>query len=131
MNASITLAAPLYSVGVVVVVPFPSSTGAEPKRRPAVVLVVVVYGADRDYLVCLIASQAAPDPFRLPLTQSDIVDGFLSVQSYLRPAYVYTASERLISRRIGVLAPLRLEEAAETLMRLLQSLPQTSADLTL
>lgn len=128
MNASTTLPLPLYSVGDVVAVPFPSSTGAEPKRRPAVVLAVVTYGPYRDYLVCLITSQAAPDPSRLTLTQAGIVGGLLSVQSYLRPAYRYTASERLIVRRIGVLAPSRLEEAVGTLIRLLRPLPPTSAD---
>lgn len=128
MNASTVLPTPLYSVGDVVVVPFPSSTGAEPKRRPAVVLAVVNYGSHRDYLVCLITSQAAPDPTRMTLTQDDIVGGLLSVQSYLRPAYLYTASERLIVRRIGVLAPVRLQEAIDILIRLLRPLPTTSAE---
>ena len=128
MNAPTTLPLPLYSVGDVVVVPFPSSTGAEPKRRPAVVLAVVTYGAYRDYLVCLITSQAAPDPSCLTLTQADIVGGLLSVQSYLRPAYLYTASERLIARRIGALAPSRLEEAVKTLIRLLRPQPSASSD---
>jgi mRNA interferase MazF len=126
MNVSTSL--PLYSVGDVVVVPFPSSNGADPKRRPAVVLVVITYGISRDYLVCLITSQAAPDPTRMTLTQADIVGGLLSMQSYLRPAYLYTASERLIVRRIGALAPQRLEGAVDTLFRLLRPFPTTSAD---
>ena len=128
MNAPTALRPPLYSVGDVVVVPFPSSTGAEPKRRPAVILAVITYGASRDYLVCLITSQAAPDPSRMALAQADIVGGFLSVQSYLRPAYLYTASWRLIVRRIGVLAPIRLVEVVETLIQLLRPLPSTSTD---
>ena len=128
MNASTSLPMPSYSVGDVVVVPFPSSMGAEPKRRPAVVLAVVTYGSQRDYLVCLITSQAAPDSTRMTLTQADIVGGLLSVRSYLRPAYLYTASERLIVRRIGALAPVRLEVALATLIRLLRPLPTTSAE---
>ncbi len=109
-----------------VVLPFPSSTGAEPKRRPAVVLGVVNYGSERDYIVCLITSQAAPDPTRMTLTQADIQGGYLAMQSYLRPAYLYTASERLIMRRIGMLTPARLEEAVETVIRLLRPMPLTS-----
>jgi mRNA-degrading endonuclease toxin of MazEF toxin-antitoxin module len=126
MNALTSL--PLYSVGDVVVVPFPSSTGADPKRRPAVVLAVITYGTSRDYLACLITSQAAPDPTRLTLTQADIVGGLLSMQSYLRPAYLYTASEGLIVRRIGALAPKRLKDAVDILFRLLRPVPATSAD---
>lgn len=116
---------PLYSVRDVVVIPFPSSIGAEPKRRPAVVLGVVSYGTTRDYLVCLITRQAAPDPTRLTLTQADIIGGILSMQSYLRPAYLYTASERLITRRVGVLASARLDEAVEILIQMLR--PSTEA----
>ena len=120
MNAVTASPTPLYAVGDVVVVPFPSSTGVEPKRRPAVVLAVVRYGTTLDYLVCLITSQAAPDPTRLTLTQADIIGGLLSQQSYLRPAYLYTASERLITRRIGALASGRLEEVLETVIQMLR-----------
>ena len=120
MNAVTASPVPLYAVGDVVVVPFPSSTGAEPKRRPVAVLAVVKYGTTLDYLVCLITSQAAPDPTRLTLTQADIIGGLLSQQSYLRPAYLYTASERLITRRIGALATGRLKEVLETVIQLLR-----------
>ncbi len=131
MNTASALLVPLYSVGDVVVVPFPSSVGDAPKRRPAVVLAVVTYGATLDYLVCLITSQAAPDPTRMTLTQADILGGFLSLQSYLRLAYLYTASERLIARRVGLLAPDRLEEALEILIQLLRPQPEpSSASLT-
>jgi len=120
MNVATAIPVPLYSVGDVVVLPLPSSVGDAPKRRPAVVLTVVIYGTTLDYLVCLITSQAAPDPTRITLTQADIISGFLSLQSYLRPAYLYTASERLIAQRIGTLAPKRLEEAIEILFQLLR-----------
>lgn len=126
MNAATVSPMPLYAVGDMVVMPFPSSTGAEPKRRPVVVLAAVQYGTTLDYLVCLITSQAAPDPTRLPLTQADIIGGILSLQSYLRPAYLYAASERLITRRIGALASGRLEEAVETVTRMLRPSTQTS-----
>ncbi len=128
MNAAGAGAVPLYFVGDVVIVPFPSSVGDAPKRRPAVVLAVVAYGAALDYIVCLITSQAAPDPTRLMLTQADIIGGFLSTQSYLRPAYLYTASERLISRRIATLAPARLEEAVTAVVQLLPPLATVSAN---
>jgi mRNA interferase MazF len=127
MNAVSVFPVPLYSVGDVVIVPFPSSVGDASKRRPAVMLAVVTYGITLDYVVCLITSQAAPDPTRMTLTQAGIIGGFLSLQSYLRPAYLYTASERLIARRIGSLAPDRLEEALEKLSQLLRPQPEPSS----
>jgi len=128
MNAVSAFPVPLYSVGDVGIVPFPSSVGDAPKRRPAVVLAVITYGITQDYVVCLITSQAAPDPTRMTLTQADILGGFLSMQSYLRPAYLYTASERLIARQIGTLVPNRLEEALEILIQLLRPQLQPSFD---
>lgn len=131
MNVSTGRSLSRYSAGDVVVVPFPSSTGAEPKRRPAVILAAVSFGAERDYVVCLITSQASPDPTRITLTQADIQDGLLSMQSYLRPAYLYTASERLIVRRIGTLIPARLAEAVEVVIQLLQPKSISSSDTNL
>lgn len=112
--------APRYAVGDVVVVPFPGSAGAAPKNRPAVVLATVPYGAVLDYIVCLITSQAAPDPNRLMLLPADIQGGTLTMQSYLRPAYLYTVSERLVTGPIGTLVPNRLEEALEIVIGLLR-----------
>ena len=129
--SAIALSTPAYSAGDIVVVPFPSSVGAEPKRRPAVIFAVVAYGTHSDYIVCLITSQVAPDPIQLALTQADLADGTLSLQSYLRPAYLYTASEKLIARRIGALAPAHLIEAVDAIIQLIRPQPPLLPGITL
>lgn len=110
----------LYHRGDVVILPFPGSApGAPAKRRPAAVLAAVSYGSGTDYLCALITSQAAPDPARITLAPADVQGGALIVQSYLRPLYLYTASERLIVGKIGVLAPTKLAEAVRSLKLLI------------
>lgn len=106
----------LYARGDILVVPFPgSSTGAPAKKRPAVVMAVVSFGADTDYLCALITSQITPDPTRIVLSPADVQGGALTMQSYLRPLYLYTASERTIAHKIGALVPAKLAEAVQTL----------------
>jgi hypothetical protein len=84
------------------------------------VLVAVTYSTGTDYLCALITSQAAPDPTRILLVPADVQGGSLTMQSYLRPLYLYTASERLIVGQIGALIPTKLSEAVEALKRLLE-----------
>lgn len=101
-------------------VPFPgSSVGTPAKRRPTAIIAAVSYGSGTDYLCVLITSQTAPDPTRIALTPADIEGGMLTMQSYLRPLYLYTASERLIVGKIGVLAPTKLAEAVRSLKLLI------------
>ena len=107
---------PSYRRGDILIVPFPSSSvGAPAKKRPAVVMAVVSFGADADYLCALITSQAAPDPTRIMLSPADVQGGTLTMQSYLRPLYLYTASQRSVAGKIGMLAPARLAEAVQVL----------------
>lgn len=97
-------------------VPFPGpSAGAPAKKRPAVVMAVVSFGADTDYLCALITSQIAPDPTRIVLSPADVQGGALTVQSFLRPLYLYAVSRRAITLKIGTLTPAKLAEAVQTL----------------
>ncbi len=49
---------PLYTRGDILIVSFPGSgAGASAKRRPAVVMAVVPFGVDADYLCALITSR--------------------------------------------------------------------------
>jgi len=112
-----TTTLPLYKRGDVLIVPFPGlNVGAPAKKRPAVVLAVVPFGAETDYLCALITSQAAPDPMRITLSPGDVQGGALAVQSYLRPLYLYTASQRSVAGEIGTLIAVRLAEAVQALM---------------
>jgi mRNA interferase MazF len=108
-----------YVKGDIVLTPFPFSSEQDFKVRPALVLAVLPYGGSSDYLVCIVSTQAAPDPHLLELDNHDITGGALSQRCYLRPGYVYSVGESLIKRRLGTLKATKLEQVVQTLVTML------------
>ena len=49
---------------------------------------------------------------------SDVIGGSLKRKSYLRPAYLYTSGGAQITRKVGNLAPAKLKEAVDALVRI-------------
>jgi mRNA interferase MazF len=105
-----------YTVGDLVVLPFPFSDGSGIKRRPTLVLGELPYFGGMDYLVCLITSQSVGDPNALELFPSDIIGGTLTQKSYLRPLYLFAPAEFTMARKIGTLAPAKLQLVRQTIM---------------
>lgn len=118
VNAPQPAPTPRYGRGDVVLVPFPLSapdaSGQAVKRRPALVLSVLTVGVyGFDYLLAMITTQPAPDPLIMALAVGDITGGNLTVPaSFVRPAYLFAASENIITRRIGTLRADIVDEAA-------------------
>lgn len=108
-----------YIKGDIVLTPFPFSDDEEFKVRPALVLAALPYGSSTDYLVCIITTQATPDPHLLPFTNADIDGGRLSQNCFLRPGYVYTVGQSSIKRRLGTLKPAKLEQVTRILVSVL------------
>lgn len=108
-----------YVKGDIILSPFPFSGDEDFKARPSLVLAALPYAGGTDYLVCMITTQAAPDPYLLSLTSSDYEGARLSQDCYLRPAYTYTVAEHQIKRRLGRLTTAKVHEVVETLVSIL------------
>ena len=88
------------AVGTVVLVRFPFSDLSETKLRPA----VVVADADRgDVVLCQITSRPYGDVHAERLTPQDFATGRLPVESFARPAKLFTAQQGLIVSHVGML----------------------------
>ncbi len=113
--------------GDIVILPFPLSGQAEFKPRPAVVLASWPYGSGSDYLVSIITSQNAPDPFSIEFDSlSDVGNGVLinrtpSGKSYLRPTYLYSVGEALIYKRACTLRAELVDAVIERIFSLLKA----------
>ncbi len=105
--------------GDIVLVPFPFSAEEAYKHRPALVLASWSYGGGTDYLVALITTQPAPDPYLTEIVQADTYGGSLAQKCYLRPTYLFAPDEQLISRRVDRLKPERLERIIQTIVQVL------------
>lgn len=98
-----------FAVGDIILMPFPFSDGSGVKRRPALVLGELPFFGGMDYLVCLITTQDIGDPSAMELLPSDIIGGTLTQRSYLRPLYLFAPAEFTLLRKIGTLAPAKLQ----------------------
>lgn len=104
--------------GDVVVVPFPFSDLSDSKRRPALVL---ARAGRRELLLCRITSKAFQDEFTIPLEGPDFEKGGLRVASHLRPNHLFTAEERIVLYRTGRLPAETLEQAQDSIKRMLDA----------
>lgn len=103
--------------GGVVLVPFPFSDLSQSKLRPAAVLAAAGRG---DYVLCQLTSNPYGDPLAVELAQGDFVSGSLHLTSYARPGKLFTASEQLIQRQVGVLTTAALDRIVHVTIRLLR-----------
>jgi mRNA interferase MazF len=108
-----------FARGDVVLVPFPFSTSAGEKLRPALVLAPVPYGRYTDYLLCAISTRGGLDPYRVDIDTTDVTGGVLTQTSSIRPTYVVSSSETRIIRKIGEMAGGKVSDALAVLRKFL------------
>jgi len=84
--------------GDVVIIPFPFSNLSASKRRPALVLADL---PGDDIILCQITSQQTKDIFAVPLLTTDLISGYLPIDSYIRPTCIFTADKSIIIRQAG------------------------------
>ncbi len=103
------------SAGSVVLVPFPFSDLSQSKLRPAVALADAGRG---DWILCQITSKPYSDPRAIELDASSFAQGSLHVTSYARPGKLFTASQGLMVRQVGVLTNGALEKIVDAVVGL-------------
>ena len=93
------------SVGSVVLVPFPFSDLSDSKKRPAVVVASAGRG---DWILCQITSNSYSDPNSVSLGSQEFNSGGLQIQSFVRPAKLFTANQSLFISEAGILTEIAL-----------------------
>jgi len=104
--------------GDVVVIPFPFSDLSSTKNRPALVLAA----PKRDeVLVCQITSQSSRGKYAIELTDNDLKQGQLKVDSYIRPNHIFLAEPRIITRHIGKINSKKLKEVISEAVNIIKN----------
>ncbi len=106
-----------FAAGSVVLVSFPFSNLSESKRRPAVVLADARRG---DWILCQVTSNAYTDTLAVRLTDADFERGGLRLESFARPAKLFTAHESIFAFEAGVLRADALERVVDGVVHVLQ-----------
>lgn len=102
-----------FTVGEVVLVPFPYADFSKFKKRPA----LVVGLADFDNLILSqITSKRDASTKAIILTDNEFSTGGLSLKSYIRPDKLFTIEQSIIEKKIGKLNKSKIE-AVQTHIR--------------
>lgn len=101
----------------IAVIPFPFSDLSATKRRPALVLANL---PGNDILLCQVTSQISSEQLALPLCATDFVSGSLPVNSYIRPARIFTADKQIIVRKAGKISSDLMNRVVDNLVSILK-----------
>ncbi|MCF2498781.1 type II toxin-antitoxin system PemK/MazF family toxin [Dyadobacter chenhuakuii] len=102
-----------YLKGEVVVIPFPFSDLSGSKRRPAVVIADL---DGDDIILCQITSQHSRDNHAIPLNLKDFTNGSLPIDSYIRPARIFTADKNIIVRKAGMINSVLINRLTQSII---------------
>ena len=105
------------TAGSVVLVPFPFSDLSVSKLRPALALADATKG---DWVLCQITSKPYSDQRAMELSAASFEQGSLHLVSYARPGKLFTASQSLMVRQIGLLKDDALTQIIEAVVELLR-----------
>ncbi|NIJ51616.1 type II toxin-antitoxin system PemK/MazF family toxin [Dyadobacter arcticus] len=103
--------------GEIVVIPFPFSDLSGSKKRPALVLADL---EGDDILLCQITSQSGKDFRAVSLISSDFESGSLPIDSFIRPARIFTADKGIIIRKAGLVRDKVIDNVTKKIIDLLK-----------
>jgi len=105
-----------FTVGSVVLIPFPFSDLSNSKLRPAVVIAEVDHG---DWILCQVTSQAYSDRQAIEISDDSLQQGSLQRISYVRPGKLFTAHSTLIRRQVAQLKSEVLKQIVDKIKNLI------------
>lgn len=106
-----------FTVGQIVVLPFPFSDLSNKKYRPALLLADVGKG---DWLACQITSNAYADDLAIEINNADFITGSLQRISYAGAGKLFTAHHSLFASVAGQISPAKLRVVREAIIALLR-----------
>lgn len=105
----------LFTVGQIVVLPFPFSDLTQNKYRPSLLLASI---ENNDWIVCQITSKSYVSRNEIELKNSDLLTGNLRQVSYIRVGKLFTANESVFTGIIGQLKPNKMQNVREAVINL-------------
>jgi len=111
----------MFNQGDILLVPLPFTDLSSQKRRPVIVLSNREYNdlAD-DLIVAAVTSVIDQKPNTILLSNYDMIDGVLKVESCIRADKIYTLSQILVIKRFGKVRSEIISKVKERLLALLE-----------
>lgn len=110
----------MYQDGDIVLIPFPFTDLSNSKLRPAIVISSELVNSTQDIILLAITSNLRADDFSFLLRNEDL-NMPMRLRSEVRCNKVFTASQRLIRKKINQLSPLQFQNLFNQFVRVLSS----------
>jgi mRNA interferase MazF len=107
-----------FTVGSVVLAPFPYADFSHFKTRPTLVIGLSEFN---NLIVCQITSSTATSKRAIRLVKEDFAEGSLPVTSYIRPDKIFTLESKILLRCLGSLKPVVLERVLRRVRELFEA----------
>ncbi len=90
----------VFTVGDVVLIPFPYADFTRYKKRPVLVIGQAEFN---NLILCQITSKATTSKRAIKLSSADFLKGGLNAESYIRPDKLFTVEQSIIEAKLGTL----------------------------
>ncbi|SDF66298.1 mRNA interferase MazF [Methanolobus vulcani] len=105
-----------WKKGSIVVIPFPFTDLTNTKKRPA--LVIADLEGEDVILSQITTSSNRQDEYAVTLSETDLDEGSLRVESLIRTNKIFTAAEDLIEYKVAKINAAKMEEVQNKLIDL-------------
>jgi len=86
----------------IILVPFPYSDLTGSKRRPALIVSSDEFNErEIDIICCAITNKSGKDPKSVAITNADVEQAFLMVESKVKPSKLFTVSKAIVYKTLG------------------------------
>lgn len=110
----------MYKQGDILLIPIPFSDLTSNKKRPVIVLSNDDYNSKtEDVVVAAITSNVTTKDYIVMLTNNDLEEGTLKVDSCIRVDKIYTLSQGIVIRKFGVVKKYVIEAVRKKLYELI------------
>jgi len=107
-----------FSVGSVVLVPFPFTDLSATKLRPAIIVASAGRG---DWICAQITSRPYSDSSAIEINNEDFQFGSLNRSSYVKPSKLFTANQSIFKRSVGKVNQKKLHEVHASIMEMFKN----------
>lgn len=101
--------------GDIVIFTFPHSDLTTGYPRPTLILKKL--GGD-DAICCLVTLQTTDSPYAIPLSQVDIISGYLKNDSYVRPDRLFTADTNKFIKTVCTVSQSKFDEILRSITQI-------------
>lgn len=92
----------MYRQGDILLIPVPFTDLTSSKRRPVIVLSNNMYNSNTDdIIVAAITSNVLSKKYSILITNNDLIEGNLKVDSCIRADKIYTLSQNIVIKEFG------------------------------